>query len=196
MVSPDKSITFSNFEHSLSLFHFELAGWVVIIVTDLIVSWAFYQVLKPIHHLQALLATGLRLVYTIILALAVFRLAFVSKIVASTQMNDGASQVMSTIQSFETLWSIGLILFGAHLIMVGYVAMKSERIPKFLSIMLLIAGVSYMVVHTMTNGLPQYENVTATLELFLSAPMMIGEVGFGIWLLIKGFSRKRKPVLT
>ncbi|RDY69067.1 DUF4386 domain-containing protein [Halobacillus trueperi] len=191
VVYEDAAKTHDLLQSSLSLFHLEIVGWVVIIITDLIVSWAFYKVLKPIHSSYALLAGVLRLFYTIILTTAVFRLWMVSQVIQSD--SGAAPQVMANILSFEKIWSMGLIVFGVHLIMVGFLALKADFIPKWISILLMIAGVSYLLIHSMYNGLPQYETLTTTIETVLSLPMMIGELGFGIWLLVKGIKAKPSP---
>ncbi|MBN9653521.1 DUF4386 domain-containing protein [Halobacillus sp. GSS1] len=184
VIYEDAAKTHDLLRSSLSLFHMEIAGWVVIILTDLIVAWALYKVLKPIHSLYALLAGVLRLSYTIILATAVFHLLIVSRFILD---NSGTGEhVMTNLLLFEKFWSIGLIVFGFHLIIVGFVALKAPFIPKWMSILLIIAGGSYTLIHSMYNGLPQYETITATMEIILSLPMMIGELGFGIWLFIKG----------
>ncbi|MEC3885349.1 DUF4386 family protein [Halobacillus litoralis] len=184
VIYEDAAKTYDLLRPSLSLFHMEIAGWGVIILTDLIVAWALYKVLKPIHPLYALLVGVLRLFYTIILAMAVFHLVIVSRIILD---NSGTvEQVMDSLLLFEKFWSIGLIVFGFHLIMVGILALKAPFIPKWISILLIIAGVSYTLIHSMYNGLPQYETMTADMEIFLSLPMMIGELGLGIWLFFKG----------
>ena len=64
--------------------------------------------------------------------------------------------------------------------------MKTKKIPKILSILIVIAGFSYTLVHFMYNFIPQLESLIGVLELILMAPMFVGELGFGIWLLIVG----------
>lgn len=192
VVSGDSASTLKNIQASVSLFEFEILGWFVIIVADIFVSWAFYVFLKPIHPEYSLLAGWLRLVYTAILATAVSNLVIASNIVRENtsllteSMDILASQVMTSIMAFESIWSIGLIVFGAHLMMIGYVALKAKQIPKLISILLVVAGASYMLIHLMHGFFPQYESVTARMETILIIPMIIGELGFGIWLLFKG----------
>ncbi|WP_270181584.1 DUF4386 domain-containing protein [Alkalihalobacillus sp. CinArs1] len=192
VMNDDAMATLNKLQSSLLLFHFELVGWGIIILTDIIVSWAFYMVLKPVHRSFALVAGGIRLLYTSILAVAVFQLGRVTTLIQndSTVTRDLAAQVMGQIESFETTWSIGLIVFGIHLLAVGTVAMKAAFIPKVISLLLLIAGGSYMLIHSMYNLTPQYEEITGMIEMFLSLPMIIGELGFGMWLLINGIKPK------
>ncbi|MFD1020962.1 DUF4386 domain-containing protein [Thalassobacillus hwangdonensis] len=188
IVEGDAGATFENLQASLPLFHFGILGWMVIILTDIVVSWAFYIVLKPVHAGYSLLVGWLRILYTAILATAVAQLVIASKTIQAPETS--ASQVMQSVIGFEAIWSIGLIVFGVHLMLAGYVAIKSITIPKVISILLMVAGGCYALIHSMYNFFPSIENLTGTLESILSLPMMAGESGFGIWLLFKGIKAK------
>lgn len=183
VVEGGTSATFENIQSSQLLFRFEILGWLIIIVTDLIVSWGFYQFLKPFHSGFALLAGGLRLIYTAILAIAVANLILAAQAITTTSARQ---QVINAIISFETIWSLGLIVFGVHLIAVGAVALKTAKIPKVISVLLVLAGISYSLIHFMYNFTPGIDQFTGILELALIAPMFVGELSFGIWLLVKG----------
>ncbi len=133
--------------------------------------------------------------YTAILAIAVSHLVVAGRIAQAEtppfneSINGMASQTMLSITAFESIWSLGLILFGLHLLAIGFIALSSRHIPKYVSIMIAIAGFSYVIVHVMDSFFPQLEPIASSLETLLSIPMIVGELGFGIWLLIKG--RKR-----
>ncbi|MCA0970675.1 DUF4386 domain-containing protein [Halobacillus litoralis] len=189
VIAGDEAATLKNIQESLSLFRLEILGWLIIIVTDVIVSWGFYLFLKPFHPGYALLAGWLRLLYTAVLAIAVSQLIVAENIVrASLEAASPslAQQMMKAISAFEDIWSFGLIIFGLHLIAVGWTAMKTRKIPRVISILVVIAGFSYSFIHFMYSFLPQADSVTAIIEMILYAPMFVGELGFGIWLLIKG----------
>jgi len=93
---------------------------------------------------------------------------------------------MRLLSAFENIWSYGLIIFGVHLLLVGLIAYKSKSSPKLISILLIIAGVSYTLLNVMYAVLPQIDSYTNILEMILVLPMTIGELAFAIWLLIKG----------
>ncbi|MGM7703469.1 DUF4386 domain-containing protein [Pseudalkalibacillus sp. Hm43] len=185
VINGDPATTLTNIQKSISLFTFGILGWVVIIILDIIVSWAFYVLLKPVHRAYSLLAAWLRLIYTAILATAVSHLVIARNIIHESS-DSLQTQVMTHIQAFESIWSMGLIVFGLHLFVVGYVALKSSQIPKILSYLLVAAGISYTAVHLLHSFYPQLESTTNLLEAILSFPMFVGELGFGIWLLVKG----------
>ena len=190
VIDGDPATTLKNIQASQALFRLEVLGWLIIVITDLIVSWGFYLFLKPFHRGYALLAGWLRFLYTAILAIAVSHLvitnSIVQKSVLGTSSDNVAQQAMDSITAFEAIWSFGLIIFGLHLIAVGLVAMDTKKIPKVISILVVLAGFSYSLIHFMYGFIPQIENFTGLLELILMVPMVIGELGFGIWLLVKG----------
>ncbi|MGP4075903.1 DUF4386 domain-containing protein [Halobacillus sp. K22] len=185
VIDGDAAVTLKNIHASPSMFRLEIFGWLIILITDLIVSWGFYVFLKPFHLGYALLAGWLRLLYTAILAIAVSHLVIANSLVQAT-VSVGAHHVMASITAFEAIWSFGLIIFGLHLIVVGLIAVDTKKIPKVISILVVLAGISYSFIHSMYGFIPQMERFTGVLELILMVPMFIGELGFGIWLLMKG----------
>lgn len=190
VVEGDATTTLKNIQASQALFRLEVLGWLIIIIMDLVVSWGFYLFLKPFHAGYALLAGWLRFLYTAMLATAVSQLVITNNIVQKSELgtpsDSVAQQVMDSITAFEAFWSLGLIIFGLHLIAVGLIAWNTTKIPKVISFLVVLAGISYSLIHFMYHFIPRLENVTGLLELILMVPMVIGELGFGIWLLVKG----------
>lgn len=190
VVQGDTSTTFQNILSSKGLFTAGIFGWLIILICDIVAAWSFYLFLKPLHKNLSLLASWLRLTYAGILGIAILNLLIVSILVNSADpflaTNDLPGLVNIFLEAFEMMWSIGLILFGGHLMIVGYLAFQSGNIPKLISILLLIASFAYMVIHACYTFLPQWNAFTSGLEVVLTIPMVLGELGFGIWLLFKG----------
>ncbi|MCD9024773.1 DUF4386 domain-containing protein [Cohnella silvisoli] len=192
VVQGDPIATFNNIVSSNNLFKAEIFGWVIILICDIVVTWAFYIFLKPINKSLSLLGAWLRLTYSTILEIAIMNLIFVLLLsrhtndLSSFKIEQTQSLMMLFLEAFESIWSIGLIVFGGHLLIVGYVAFKSGSIPKVISILLLLASIGYIVIHLSKTFLPQYDRVISILNLVFTAPMVAGELGFGIWLLLRG----------
>lgn len=192
VVQGDPSATFNNLMSSNTLFHAGILGWLIVLICDIVVAWSFYIFLKPFNKSLSLLAAWLRLAYASILGIAILNLIFVLILMNSMdyfslfKMNQLQAYVEPLLEAFNMIWSMGLIIFGGHLMIVGYLAFKSDIIPKVVSILLLIASISYIIIHLCYTFLPQYNGITTMLESILSVPMSLGELGFGIWLLFKG----------
>ncbi|BCB05218.1 DUF4386 domain-containing protein [Bacillus sp. KH172YL63] len=184
VVAGDGEATLRNIQAGSVWFGMEIVGWVVIVITDLVVAWCLVLFLKPFDRVGAWIGGGLRLVYTVVLAIAVSHLAVAGR--AAGNPDGTAVEVMGSIAAFEDVWSLGLILFGFHLMVVGYVAVRTGYIPKPVSILLILAGFGYTLIHGIYTFMPSLESVTHLLELILMAPMFVGEIGFGIWLLVRG----------
>ncbi|AIY77999.1 DUF4386 domain-containing protein [Bacillus anthracis] len=185
VVPSNASTTLHNIQTSSSLFKAEIFGWIIIFITDIIASWALYFFLKPIHANLSLLATCLRLMYTVILGIAIFNLTFVLLLSKSTVANSEA-YTMLFLEAFEYIWSVGLIIFGLHLFTLGYVTFLSKQIPKLISVLLFIAAIGYIVIHVMNTMFSQYDAMISILNVVFQLPMIAGELGFSIWLLIRG----------
>lgn len=197
LVEGDAEATLSNLISQSLLFKAEIGGWVLILLSDVAVAGACYLLLKPVHPKLSLLGGALRLLYSVILGAAVWRLfavlPLVNRAVASPEEIAGplGEQIMSHLQSFESVWSIGLIMFGAHLLVLGILAFKARGIPKWVGLLLLIASAGYLVTHTLALLGPDIEDIRVMLDQILTVPMAAGELAFALWLLFKG---GRKPV--
>ena len=183
----DASTTFTNLQSSNMLFKAEILGWTIILITDIIVAWAFYIFLEPINRSLALLAAWFRLIYTAILGMAILNLIFASLLSNGTIYTEQLpAHVMLFLEAFESIWAIGLIVFGLHLLMIGYMAVKASCIPKVISILLLLGPIGYISINLLITVFSQENAVISVLKLIFNVPMILGELGFGIWLLIRG----------
>lgn len=185
----DPVATLYNLGKSTGLFRMELAGWLIIFLTDVLVAWALYVFLKEVNKKLALLMAWFRLSYTVFLGAAIANLFNVlSLIETKVGMNQEIliQLVMNHLNAFDTIWSYGLIVFGVHLLLLGFIAYRSGYIPKFWGIFLSIAGISYSFIHTSKLLNLTYSNSLETIEMVLGAPMALAEIGLAVWLLIRG----------
>ncbi|MHA6531657.1 DUF4386 domain-containing protein [Paenibacillus sp. BAC0078] len=192
VVQGDAGATYNNIMSSTNLFKGEILGWVIIMIADILVAWAFYVFLQPLNKSLSLLGAWLRLTYTAILGIAILDLIFVlllsthSEYLSSFTVEQTQALMMLFLEAFESIWSVGLVVFGGHLLIVGYVAIKSDSIPKIIGILLLLASIGYMVIHLCKIFLPQYDGLISIINVVFIVPMIAGELGFGIWLLFRG----------
>lgn len=162
-----------------ALWMFQAAGaWFVIGVLDLIVTWGLYhhfaEQSQPLSRVSALF----RLTYTFILFIAIVQLY---NGLPALELENGSEDLQSALTSFETYWSVGLIVFGLHLFSLGALMRK----PKWLRVLLYVAGASYVLVHFGLNFMPHHSNLFLLLESILAAPMAIAELSLAVWLILK-----------
>ncbi|NGM81987.1 DUF4386 domain-containing protein [Paenibacillus sp. 7124] len=188
----DPGATSSSLTASPLLFRAEILGWTLIMVCDIVAAWGLYKVLKPVQPSLSLLGAWLRLLYTAVLGAAVSSLVVVSLLTGSSTgafsgftANQLETETMLFLRAFEAVWSVGLIIFGGHLVIVGILALWTANVPKIISVLLLLAGAGYIVIHVWRTLWPEAEGLVKGLEWVFMLPMTAGELGFGIWLLFR-----------
>ncbi|MCM3630003.1 DUF4386 domain-containing protein [Paenibacillus glycanilyticus] len=174
------------------LFKAEILGWIIILLCDIIVAWSCYVFLKPTNKNLALLGAWFRLVYSSLLGIAIINLIFVllltngDEYLLSLTSNQLGAQVMLHLRAFDSIWSVGLIVFGAHLLILGILALRSDIVPRWIGILLLLASIGYILIHLSKLFFADDVEMRKILELVFTVPMTAGELGFGIWLLFRG----------
>ena len=165
---------------NLELYKSMLLGILVILFLDFVVSYTLYNFFKKDNKKVSLLSGIIRVVYTLLFGIATIYLV---KNINIGELNNNL--INSNFHRFESIWSIGLILFGIHLVLVGILMKIHKRIPKILWYITLIAGISYIIVHLLKLA-STTSNITGNLEMILALPMALGELGLAIWLIVKG----------
>ncbi|AJY74856.1 DUF4386 domain-containing protein [Paenibacillus beijingensis] len=192
LVQGDANATFQNIISQNHLFKAEIFGWIIILICDIVAAWSCYVYLKPINQHLSLLGAWLRLAYAAILGAAIMNLLLVLLLsngtddLSSFTFNQLGEQVMLHLKAFDSIWSLGLIVFGGHLLILGILALRSDNIPKWIGSLLLLAAIGYSLIHFCKLFFEDYEEIRKILEYVFTVPMIAGETGFGLWLLFKG----------
>jgi hypothetical protein len=152
---------------------FGILAFMITVVFDVVVAWALYELYKK-HHLSNL-STYFRMMHAAIMGVAIFCLPL------ALRSNDSAT-ILEHVNSFNTIWLIGLFFFGIHLILLGKIIGK----PKVIAFFLLIAGVMYMTDTAAHFLLPNYDDYSSVFLALVAIPSIIGEMSFAVWLLAKG----------
>ena len=177
VVADNDNLTTENIINDISLFKTGIIGWVVIFICDLIVSLGVYLLFQENNNKLALSTAWLRFFYTIILGIAISRLIMVSI---------SYENLIYNLNLFNEIWSFGLTIFGLHLICLSYLFYNESVWNKLISLLLILAGIGYLITYIGELVLPNFGNYKQTIEMIFMAPMILGEIGFAIWLLIKG----------
>ena len=165
---------------NMGLYQSMLIGILIIIILDFIVSYTLYKYFENDNKKMSLLSGIIRVIYTLIFVIATY---YLTKNLNTNELTN--QKVISNYQQFQTIWNNGLVIFGFHIILIGWLMKLHNKIPKILWSITLLAGVSYMVTSFLKVVSPDSEFVE-TLIMILALPMTIGELGLAIWLWIKG----------
>lgn len=198
VVPADATATFDNIAAAQGLFRSGIAAFLIVIVLDVVVAWALYVLLAPVNRTLAVLTAWLRLAFAAVFASALGSLLHAAELVASAaestlepnQLHEG---VMSSIASFESGWTaIALAIFGVHLLGLGYLLFRSADFPKFLGVLVIVAGVGYLFDSFGTILVPDY-------TLSIGTFTFVGEALLIIWLFmraLRGFQSEPESLPT
>jgi hypothetical protein len=87
------------------------------------------------------------------------------------------------LRSHDIAFNIALIFFGFTCIVNGYLIFKSGYLPKFVGILMQIAGLSYLTACFAALLAPAFADLITPAILL---PPLVGESSFCLWLLVKG----------
>jgi hypothetical protein len=186
LIAPeDTAETVRNILANRGLFLLGVFAHLVTFVADVILAWALYALLAPSHRALSLLSAWFRLVYTAVALGALMHL-----VTAFRLIDDGTygrtfgaemlyAQVEALIQAFRYEWSLSLVIFAIHVILSGYLVVRSGYIPRALGVLLSIAGLGYLL-----NYLGPY--LYPDLDLRFLFVTFFGELIFAFWLLVRG----------
>ena len=178
--------TAQNIVANQGLFLAGMFAYLVTFVCDVLVAWALYVLLNPVNRSLSLLTAWFRLVYTVIALSGFLKLVTVFRMLKSPDYlaNFGSDQLHAQVHlllnSFRYEWSMGMVLFGIHLGLLGYLVYRSDYIPRILGILLAIAGLGWWL-----DSLGPYLYPNADLGLIMIT--FFGELVFMVWLLVRGW---------
>lgn len=160
--------------------------YLITFIEDVVIAWALYVLLAPVNRSLSLLTAWFRLVYTAIVLVGWLNLVTVYRLLTTadylTLFGSGPlhAQVKLLLDSFRYDWSMSLVLFGVHLVLLGWLIYRSGYIPRIIGILLIIDGLGWEI-----DSLQPYLYPNAHLRfLFIT---FLGELLFMLWLLIRGW---------
>jgi len=177
--------TTNNIVSHLTLFSTAIFIHFTTVICDVVAAWALYIFLKPVNKNLALLTAWLRIVNAAFTITALFNLIQVLTIIRAKdnftfiQSNQVYDYVLFYFNAFNLQWRFMLVFFGIYMNLLGYLVLKSEYIPKIIGILLIIAGLGYVIDDLKYFFYPNFDTGFLWLTYF-------GELVFMFWLLIKG----------
>jgi hypothetical protein len=167
------------------VFGLGIAALVVVVVLDIVVARALQVFFAPVHRGMAALAGWLRIAYAAIFAVAISQLVAALRLLDTTPQLGGLAlahrrtDALLKIEAFQEVWRISLVLFGLHLLLLGYLTLRSGFAPRVLGALLVVAGAGYLT--DSIGGI-----LSDSYRLNVSAVTFIGEALLMVWLLVKG----------
>jgi hypothetical protein len=200
---PDNpAATVEHIVNSKALFRSGLPAFFIVLIADVVVAWALYVFFQRTSRELSLFAAWFRLLYVAIAAAALLNIPVILKLVdgtgSATALEKGQRdvQVMLSLDAYNYGFFLALVFFGVHLLLLGFVMVKSDDAPSILGMLVALAGLGYVVINLARVVLPDYRDYENLLLLLLAVLTVPGELGLVGWLLWRGGKAQPAAVST
>lgn len=174
LVTPgDAPGTAADVSGSEMLFRLGTASLIAVAVLDIIVAGALFEVFASVNRSVSAMAALFRVAYA-----GVFLVAITHLLEVPEHVDDG-EQILRAVDAFDALWKAGLILFAVHLLLIGYLALRSGFMARIFGVLLVAAGGGYLIDGMGAVLVPAY-------SVNIAQYSFVGEVVLIFWLLIQG----------
>jgi hypothetical protein len=180
ITSGDAAKTAQDILGSQGLFRSGVACLVLVVVLDVVVAAALQTLFLPVNRGLSMLAAWFRVAYAAVYLVAILQLVLALGLLADPE------QAMRAIDAYTTIWLVGLVLFGVHLLLIGYLAYRSSFMAKVFGVLLVVAGLGYVADGFAVVLLPGP-------QVSIAQFTFVGEVALILWLLVVG---RRKSFRT
>lgn len=189
IVSGDAVATAHNIAASPLLWRIGIAGDLIMHVCDLVLAMVYYLLLRRVNKNLAMLSVLFGLIQTAVLVAnklnLVMPLFFLGNEDYLKVFDPHQLQVLSyiAVKAHGYGFGIGLIFFGFECLIDGYLIFKSGFLPRVLGVLILIAGLCYLV---NSFALILFPAVSDSIFQVVMAPIFLSELFMCLWLLVKG----------
>jgi hypothetical protein len=186
VVAKDAAATMENLKVSEMMFRLGFAGYLLEACCDVTLALIFYVLLKPVHRYVSLLAAFFGLLGTATFATAeLFYLAPTILLRGGGYLKSFSPDQLNTLGLLSLkLFGLGSVIFsvfyGLGWVLKGYLIFQSGYFPKFLGVLMTVAGLAFIVSNFTAVLAPQYQSD------WLLALMMPGLLLLTLWLFLKG----------
>ncbi len=189
--SNKSSETIGNIINNSDKFKNGLIAFLIMIISDILLVWSLFKVTKPIHKTLSHIASIFRGFHAVFFIIALFQLFKIYNLICNaTYSIQLETKVFDLLLWFDKLWTIGLLFFAAHLLVLSYLILKSSYTSKFIGYFLIVAAVGYFIDCFSKLYFTNYSDYKLYFETMVVFTAIIGELSFTLWLIFKGFSKK------
>ena len=186
IISGDAAATAKNIRAFDALFRWSFAAYLVEAVCDIGLALLFYVLLKPIQKHVALLAAFFGILSTALFAVAELFYFSASPILAGGESLKGLTPdqintlALLALRMYGYGGGIFMVFYGVATGLRGWLIFRSGYLPRLLGILLMLAGVGFVVKNFALVLAPAYASDVLLLPMFLAVLSLAG------WLLVKG----------
>lgn len=194
IVSGDAAATAANIAADEATFRLGTVGSeLIILLSEIVLSVVLYVLLKPVSKTLSLVAAVSRLAMTTIHGLNLLNYYFVFQLLNGADFAAAFSPeqvnalVMLFLDGHSIGFTIGIAFLVPHVLILGYLIVKSGYFPKVLGFLFIAAGFGYLFDATGLLLVSGYNTTPGLIAMVIA----LAEIAFPIWLLVKGVNVSR-----
>jgi hypothetical protein len=189
MVAGDAVATAQNIANSSSLWRVGIFSDLMMQVLDIPIIVLMYLLFKRVAAGLNLAATGFNLIQTAVLVVNKLTL-FIPLLLlgGAAYLSAFSSEQLAawsylSVRMYNYGFAAGLIFFGIACVIRGYLIVQSELFPKFIGLLLALAGVCYLINST---AILLALDIAPLLFPWIYLPVLVGELTLSLWMIFKG----------
>jgi hypothetical protein len=144
--------------HNLAAHHgrflFAIFAYYLNFFGDIVVAWGLYLLLRPVNASISMFVAWVRVAFAALGLAALLNLVTANRLV--TKASDLAAlgqaqldaQVFVAVGAFRSQFAFSLILFGVHLLLLGWLFWRSTYLPRWLGVILSLDGLGWILLIT------------------------------------------------
>ena len=193
IVPGDATATAENISANTFLFRIGFISDLVMVMSDVGVALLLYLILKPVNNGLSMLAGFFRLAQATVLGINLLNFYLPLLLLGDNSNFSSFSdeQLNSLSLLFLNAHSYGYLIsgvfFGISCVILGYLIFKAEYFPKWLGVLVVAAGISYLI-DCVVNFL--FPGFATSSEVLVMTVAVVSELSLCLFLLIKGINFK------
>ena len=190
MVTADAGATTKHVLAAEMMFRVGVLGDSFTFLGEIILTILLYEIFKPVSKSLSQIAAFSRLAMTAMIGMNVLNKLLVLQLLSGADYLSvfQPEQLQALAMLFLKAYGYGSLIWGLffslHLVIIGYLIIKSGYVPKVLGLLFIFASFGYMINSFGLFILPQYEAIYQIIVL----ATIPAELAFAFFLLIKGIS--------
>jgi len=172
-----------------ALFRIGFVADLVAFLADAALAVVLYALLRPVGELLSLVANAFRFAQATILGLNMLNhltplliLGGAGYVAAfGPEATDGL--IALSLDRHRHGYLIAQMFFGVHCVLLGYLVRRAWYLPSALGVLMIVAGLGYLADSLFFFLAPALAPTTSPIFI---APVVVGEVAFCLWLLVRG----------
>jgi hypothetical protein len=185
IVPGNDEATIGNILAKPDLWNLGLIANLIIPLIAVVQLWIEYMLLRPAGKGLALLFLLLNLA-----SLSVEAVSKVFEMMVVPLASDGQDHAFASMAlvGHDISFNVALVFFGAACLINGALIWKSGYLPRFVGVLMQVAGACYLVACFSALFAPAFSNL---INPWILLPVLVGETSMCLWLLVMGVNVAR-----